>query len=749
MCILHFGEALQDQGSNPDCGKWLADYVLTYADGSTDTRPIRRRFEVQSYNVAWRRWPYAAVDSHMSSPVIGHTGAGIRRKPGRGSVWLYAMPNPHPDKPLRRLDLALCADEPIAVLGVTLFRGRAHPLRHLPRRYFKLLLPAGSAANPSEIGAELDMGHVTNVRAALAWQPDRWMKSRHRGLGEADSTQAGTRRLLLEMTGAEDAELTVKVPGAGRSTVSYGDAVSEGKAKSADGRVRLEAVHREKTWVYVTVTDGSTGQPTPTRIHFRGRHGEYLPPHGHAAEVNTTFLDHRAGDLKLGGTNYAYVPGRFQIDLPVGDVYVEVVKGFEHEPVRKRLTIRPGQRELKLTIGRAANWRADNWVTADTHVHAINPQTAWLEGQAEGLNLINILATQFGNMFTNVADITGDQSGVSRDGTMVWVGTENRNHLLGHISLLGTRGDPVYPICGGGIDEAYFGDPDMMTLTEWARVCREREGVVIRPHFPIPSCEEPVYALNGEIDGIELRPFFGRGQGLDLFDFREYYRYLNCGARLAVVGGTDKMSATMPVGGTRTYAQLDPNDEFTFENWGKAVRAGRTFSTSGPLLEFTVEGRALGETVRMPAGGGRLEVYARATSIWPIHRLEVVANGKVVASTTSRRDRKVLSLRAKVDVADSTWLAARCGSRHVVWLYGPVRLGAHSSPIYVEVNGRKPFSVADAEYMMTLIDGGLSYLENLAVRYDAKRHRAMKRVFVDARSKLAAQIHAHTHPHSH
>lgn len=356
-----------------------------------------------------------------------------------------------------------------------------------------------------------------------------------------------------------------------------------------------------------------------------------------------------------------------------------------------------------------------------------------------------------GKLFTNVADITGELSGVSRDDTMVWVGTENRHHLLGHISLLGTQGDPVFPMCGGGMDEAYFGDPDMMTLSDWARTCREREGVVIRPHFPIPVCEEPVYVLNDEIDSIELRPFFGHEEGLDTFCFREYYRYLNCGARVGVVGGTDKMSARTPVGGARTYAQLDANDAFTFENWSKAVRSGRTFSTTGPLLEFTVEGRTLGQTIRLPAGGGKLEVFARATSVWPIHDLEVVANGKVVAATRSKRDRKTLSLRTKVEISDSTWLAARCGSRHMVWHSRPVRLGAHTSPIYVEVNHRKPFSVADANYMVTLIDGGLSYLENLSVRYDAKRHLAMKRVFHRAHAKLTAEIqaHAHSHPHPH
>jgi hypothetical protein len=160
--------------------------------------------------------------------------------------------------------------------------------------------------------------------------------------------------------------------------------------------------------------------------------------------VNEQWFEDYAGDLKRQGTNYAYVPGRFQIDLPVGEVYVEIAKGFEYAPVRRKLDITPGQRALTLRIDRAVNLRARGWVTADTHVHFISPQTAWLEGQGEGLNLINLLASQWGKLFTNVGDITGGLSGVSTDDTLVWVGTENRHHLLGHISMLAPR-RPCHP----------------------------------------------------------------------------------------------------------------------------------------------------------------------------------------------------------------------------------------------------------------------------------------------------------------
>ena len=184
-------------------------------------------------------------------------------------------------------------------------------------------------------------------------------------------------------------------------------------------------------------------------------------------------------------------------------------------------------------------------------MHFISPQTAWLQGQAEGLNLINLLASQWGDLYTNVGDISGGLSGVSRDDTLIWVGTENRQHLLGHMSLLGVQGEPVFPMTTGGPAESYIGDPTWTTLAAWADEARRKEGVVVIPHFPNPYCEVAADIIQGKIDAVEI----------NMGDFRmqigEWYRYLNCGYRVAAVGGTDKMSAGMPVGAIRTYARLD------------------------------------------------------------------------------------------------------------------------------------------------------------------------------------------------
>ncbi len=743
VCLLHFCDVTNDDAQRSAGGEVLAEYVLEYADGETHTVPIRRRFEVNPFTGEWGTYAFAAAkapeprvltEADATSFSWGWRQTGATSGGGRFLTWVYALENPRPEVAIARVVLRGAAAGPVAVLGVTLYEGPGHPLRHVPRKVYRLVLPAAEKATADQVQAELDMGVVTRLYAAPAQVDETWLKAPDRGLGEKRVSKAG-REFLLDATGAEGATLNVQVAGKGKHALDFGEAYSRGK--TTDGKARIELVNPRTSWVHVTVVDKSTGQPTATRAHFRGKFGDYLAPYGHHWEVNDQWFEDYAGDLQLGGQPFAYVPGSFQIELPVGECYVELNKGFEYKPVRRKLVIKPGQRELRLTVDRGADWRQEGWVTADTHVHFISPQTAALEGKAEGLNLINLLASQWGRLYTNVADITGEASGCSDEETLVWVGTENRHHLLGHISMLGTHGDPVFPMCSGGVDEAYIGDPELRALTEWARECKAKDGVVIRPHFPSPICEEPAYFMLGQLDGAELRQFADPAAGpLEVFQFSEWYRYLNCGCRVAAVGGTDKMSAGMPVGGVRTYARLGKNEPFSFENWGQAVRAGRTFTTSGPLIDLTVDGKPIGSEIKMKARGGEVEIAASAQCQWPIHALEVVVNGQVVADTRKAKGAHSLSLRQKVRLEGSAWIAARCGSRLQVNHCWPMHLGAHTSPVYVVAGGQELWSPSDATYMLTLLDGGMTYLDTLSVRYSEKRHQAIKKVYEEAKGEI-------------
>src|SRR5208283_933745 len=144
------------------------------------------------------------------------------------------------------------------------------------------------------------------------------------------------------------------------------------------------------------------------------------------------------------------------------------------------------------------------------------------------------------------------------------------------------------------------------------------------------------------------------------------------------------MGAYIPAGANRVYAYLG-QEEFNYPNFARAVRAGNTFASSGPLLMFHADGRSPGGEITLGAGGGTIEVTADAQCFVPIHRLEVIFNGKVVASRNEPAGAQTIHLAEKVHVQGPGWLAARCSSQS-----GPIsswqfKIAAHTSPVYVQV----------------------------------------------------------------
>ena len=136
----------------------------------------------------------------------------------------------------------------------------------------------------------------------------------------------------LEIHGSTEGQLAIKA-GDDEERICWGDVLKEKKV--AQGKVRIEVVAPSgKQWVHVRVEDADTGQPVGTRVHFRSEHGAYLAPHGHQADVNVAWFEDMGGDCKTGGVPYAYIDGTCQIDLPIGPVYAEVVRGFEYQPLR-------------------------------------------------------------------------------------------------------------------------------------------------------------------------------------------------------------------------------------------------------------------------------------------------------------------------------------------------------------------------------------------------------------------------------
>lgn len=721
-------------------GELLGRYVLEYGDGTEAAAPMRRRFEV---NDAWLDWGHAAFAARpYRMPVLlnwrgphadqqwgrnQQTSEGSPYGPSNGwqaNYWIHAIPNPHPERPLAGLRFEGVAGW-IGIGGVTLFSGDDHPLRHGPLETLRITSTAPLPTGADGIG--VDLGLLGHRRSRVVMDPATWLAADPAGWGEAP-VPTPSDEVVIEVTASKAASLSV-----GDRVVQLGEAFATGRASSTDGEVHVEVLPPPRNWVRMRVIDAATGRPTPARVHVRTPDGRYLPPYGHRHEVNDRWFEDYGADCLLGGTPYAYVTGEFDIELPTGDVYVEAVKGFDYRPTRQHVAIEAGQKELTVEIERPVDRRAAGWVTADTHVHFLSPQTALLEAQAEGINVINLLATQWGDLFTNVGDYTGGASGVSGNDTIVWVGTENRQHFLGHMNLLGTQGDTVGRMCAGGPPESFIGDPVHTNLAEWADRGRKEGGLIVIPHFPAPYSEVVSDVALGKVDGLEIRDFYG---GVDSFAVREWYRLLNVGFRVAAVGGTDKMTAGMPLGGVRTYTHAG-DGPVSFEAWAAAVRAGRTITSTGPFIDLRVEGATIGDDVHLPGNGGTLSVEAEASGFQPLDRLEIVYNGRVVASAVPDGDRHRIRLAAAVRVEADGWIAARCDGPDTLWHIWPIRPAAHTSPIYLVGSGTRP-PMPDLTYLQTVVEGGLTWLDTLATPADPATQRRLRQTFLDAQRVLAS-----------
>ncbi len=263
------------------------------------------------------------------------------------------------------------------------------------------------------------------------------------------------------------------------------------------------------------------------------------------------------------------------------------------------------------------------------------------------------------------------------------------------------------------------------------------------PHFPHPYCKVAADIVLDKVDAVEIRYFTAV---LNSFNVLEWYRFLNCGYRLPAVGGTDKMSGGRPLGGVRTYAHLGDED-FTFANWARAVRAGRTFTTSGPLMRMLVEGRSPGDEIHMPDAGGTLEVKTWVQSVQPFQESQILVNGQVMARQTVEEGVLETLLCSKVRLRRSTWIAARCISRLKVCHDLPIHIAAHTSPVYVRCGDEELFSPSDATYILTLIDGGLTWLDTLSVPASPEHHGRIQEVFELARASLNQRMAKHGYAH--
>ena len=203
-----------------------------------------------------------------------------------------------------------------------------------------------------------------------------------------------------------------------------------------------------------------------------------------------------------------------------------------------------------------------------------------------------------------------------------------------------------------------------------------------------------------------------------LLEWNCWYHLLNCGFPLKAAGETDFpcMSGTR-VGQGRSYVQLGKVDRIDFKAWCEGLARGRSYVSDGygHALEFTVNGKAAGDELRLtgagtvkvhtkvafssetplevayggvlPAGGKRLigdtvnlhePHVSRGSSFGDpsVKLVELVVNGQVVSTKQVPADGKPHELEFLTDIRRSSWIALR----HFPQM--------HTNPVNVLVSGQ-------------------------------------------------------------
>jgi hypothetical protein len=241
---------------------------------------------------------------------------------------------------------------------------------------------------------------------------------------------------------------------------------------------------------------------------------------------------------------------------------------------------------------------------------------------------------------------------------------------------------------------------------------------LFRPGRMVEARELIADAALGVVDGVDLASCFEDTGAVTL-----YHHLLSCGLRLAATAGSDAFlsfargpaPASNPPGWCRVYAHLQ-GAPLSVEAFAAAVRPGRTLVTNGPWLELDVEGHGPG-AVLDPAPGERLRVRVRATGSGVDRLVLHGPDGELAATTGAGLEHEV------VVGSQGLWLAAAAyGGRDDPHTVG-APVFAHTSPVYVDVAGRRVARASSARWCLRQLD----LLQELAVdqgRFDPQQREA-------------------------
>ncbi len=391
-----------------------------------------------------------------------------------------------------------------------------------------------------------------------------------------------------------------------------------------------------------TIVDGNTGKPVPARVYAIGNNDST-----YMADVCLSYERLNYGPrIGYTGRHFTSKGNTFTVHLPEGTAMIKIERGKEYIPLIKIVEVPVNKTTAyEFKIHRWINMTEKGWYSGDLHVHRELKEIPDLM-ITEDLN-IALPQTNWSTHGT-IQDIDqwlakADDSGAIRI---------DNNHIFSVLSneiersdvsavLMHHTGKTILPVK----EYREKGLPNVPLL----KIARNSGGYidVEKPMWP----ESHIDVAVGKADFVglannhntykyylpehprfrtEFKDNYPEGEeGYVYYVFDLYYAFLNCGFKLMPSAGSASGVLPNPLGYNRVYAKVD--GEFTYDSWFEGLKAGHSFVTNGPMLFITVDGKQMGETIKIKGSTDHTShVVCNLHSLKSISTVEIIQNGAVI-----------------------------------------------------------------------------------------------------------------------
>lgn len=395
---------------------------------------------------------------------------------------------------------------------------------------------------------------------------------------------------------------------------------------------------------------------------------------------------------------YWVMPGPFELALPAGEWEIHVWRGLENIPVKMDLNVKPGTWTRQVIASkRWIDMGAKGWYAGDDHVHArlmssedADKLMAWT--RASDIAICNVLEMGDEVRTWYAQRGFGPEYRVKSGNHWLIPGQEDPRGVLGHAIGLNLT--------------AKVRDPDRyLDQRHVAEEIHRQGGLYGHTHVGAKALfVERQMALYTPFDLVDFNSVMQAALNTELL-----YHYLNLGYKMTASAGTDT-----PYGGTigsvRVYAFAGIAKELDPDAWFSAMKKGRTFVTTGPMVDFRI-GEAMPGDELILENDRPLKVRIDASGLpgkSAPKAVRLIRFGKILKEVTATLPAKEnLSLEAEVAPGDGCWLAAQ--------VIGEDGSEALTTPIYLKRPGYRWWDIAQVPTLLADQERVLQDIEKVVI----------------------------------